>query len=190
MTEREASDAAFGGSIDVLHAAEHRAMRLVREWLGWFRDQGYGTPGVCRMDFLVELPPGCTQARLWTLGLGACGSCMCGLSQEARSAAVLNEALAMTGGDHAMRFPVALPSLAPQTATEQNVLCTTTHRRRPRRTDRTRATPRRRAPAASRGVRLFAVVMAITLALLVIRLLRRLHRRLAGALRATLGARR
>ena len=115
---------------------------------------------------------------------------MCGLSHETRSAAVLNEALAMAGNDHTMRFPVALPSLAPQTAQKQNLPGITTHQQRSPHTKGRRTAQRRRAPAASRGVRLFAVVIAITLTLLVIRLLRRLHRSLAGALRATLRARR
>merc|ERR1719375_2926697 len=87
-------------------------MRLAQKWLEWFRSEGYGTPGVCRLDFLAALPPGSDQALLWTVELGECGSSMCGLPHEARSAAALNEAVADAGADRAGRFPQVLPSLA------------------------------------------------------------------------------
>merc|ERR1712110_1396662 len=100
MTASEAADVVFGGNASALEAAEKEAERLADLWLQWFRENGYGVPASCRLDFLCT-----TKGDFWTVELCECGGSLCGLNSTTRAAACLNECLK----DSTSQTPQVLP---------------------------------------------------------------------------------
>ncbi|CAK0907461.1 unnamed protein product, partial [Prorocentrum cordatum] len=124
MTAAEAAEAAFGGSMAALGAAEAEARRLAGLWLEWLQGaDGPGLPHVCRLDFMVSVPPAPPPAQpsrgpggrggarraatpaparaapeVHTVEITELGGATCGLSVHARTVAVLNECVLGGGG--------------------------------------------------------------------------------------------
>merc|ERR1712217_737933 len=101
MSANEAANVVFGGNAAALTAAESEAERLAELWLQWFREEGYGVPQACRLDFLCT-----SKGKLWTVELCECGGSLCGLSAPTRTAACLNECLS---GEGSTNIPKSLP---------------------------------------------------------------------------------
>jgi len=119
MGAQEAADYAFCGSMEALRDAEKKAAGLADLWLQWFRQEGYGTPATCRLDFLVSVPArrrGRPEASVWTVELCECGGSLCGLLPHGRTTACLNACLAGS----ASLPPQPLPPLrSPPTSSPQ-----------------------------------------------------------------------
>jgi len=104
MTRAEAIDLAFKGNADAAKIAEEEVERLTDAWFQWFLDEGFGTPGACRLDFIVAFS---SKVTVRTVELSECGASLCGLPHAARTVAALNECLDVSGA----RAPLALPPL-------------------------------------------------------------------------------
>jgi hypothetical protein len=94
MSKEEATQVAFRGNVEMMEEAEREVFRLGHLWLAWLRDEGYGVPSSCRLDFLVTVPKGAARPEVWTVELCENGGSLCGLTHHARTAATLNECCA------------------------------------------------------------------------------------------------
>eukprot|EP00747_Dinoflagellata_sp_TGD_P207568 gnl/TRDRNA2_/TRDRNA2_81126_c0_seq2.p1 gnl/TRDRNA2_/TRDRNA2_81126_c0~~gnl/TRDRNA2_/TRDRNA2_81126_c0_seq2.p1 ORF type:complete len:612 (+),score=85.41 gnl/TRDRNA2_/TRDRNA2_81126_c0_seq2:205-1836(+) len=118
MNAAEASEYAFGGSLEAYKAAEKEVLHLTDRWLQWFRDEDFGIPHACRFDFLVAKAAGGVFA-VWTTEVSECGASLCGLHHGPRTAAFLNECLV---DDDSGRFPRPLPPSVQQPAAKPTQL--------------------------------------------------------------------
>lgn len=106
LPPQEAAVQMFGGDKIALAAAETEVRRLGELWLKWFVAEGYGAPGPAfRLDFLVvKSGSGLHRPDVWTVELCECGGSMCGLEHGPRTAAFLNQCLAVpianSNGNH------------------------------------------------------------------------------------------
>jgi len=110
MTEAEARDQCFKGNAKALQAAESEVRRLADLWLAWLREEGFGVPDSCRLDFLVAEPQGSSGTpEVWTVELCECGGALCDYTHHARTASTLNACCSDAKG--ALRPPKPLPAL-------------------------------------------------------------------------------
>jgi hypothetical protein len=113
MTEAEAREVAFKGNAQALEAAEREVWRLGRLWLAYLRDEGFGVPTSCRLDFLV-VPPQTADGlpEVWTVELCESGGALCGFTHHARTAAAFNACFReQDEADVPTRPPQPLPAL-------------------------------------------------------------------------------
>lgn len=112
MTEAEACDQVFKGDAKALQAAQSEVLRLSHLWLAWLRDEGFGVPDNCRLDFIVVAPKasGGGLPDVWTIELCECGGALCGFTHHARTAAAVNACFS-DSKDASSRAPRPLPAL-------------------------------------------------------------------------------
>lgn len=115
MTAAEALEGAFYGSSEASQAAEREAHRLADRWLNWMRDEGYGTPASCRLDFLVAVKPGARGAipevEVSTVEICESGGSFCNIAILPRTMATMNACVEPSGPDQ--KFPEGFPKALP-----------------------------------------------------------------------------
>jgi len=94
FSEAEALQIIFRGDAKAMAETESEVFRLGRLWFAWLRDEGYGVPGSCRLDFLVSMSKSQKRADLWTVEVCECGGSLCCFTHQARTTAILNECCA------------------------------------------------------------------------------------------------
>merc|ERR1719313_1209984 len=112
LTEEEARDQIFHGSAEALKAAEAEVWRLGKLWLAYLRDEGFGVPASCRLDFMVVASKAANgPSEVWTVELCECGGALCGYTHHARTAAILNACCSAIEDDTASKARQPVPDL-------------------------------------------------------------------------------